>query len=278
MAQQNIDYGSFPNDPQADAIRIAFEKVQNNFTDLYGNLSSIAGNVSAIVAGPGILASGSTGNVTLTAVLNSVTVHSDTIQVSGLGGFVPPGGVINSDYTVNNSTNTLILELSSTISPEFANLTLTGNLVVDGDLISAANANIVLANGDITLSSGSFNGNITSTSGTGTVSFVGTDSIITGDSNFTYDSANTLLTVLGGNITTDTVTAGYLINTVNLNVSNVANIGNITAGNIETSGVVSFTGLTADPSGATGGEMYYNSVTGKFRVYNGVLAQWESLN
>jgi hypothetical protein len=35
MAQQNIDFGSFPNDPAADPIRAAFQKVQQNFTDLY---------------------------------------------------------------------------------------------------------------------------------------------------------------------------------------------------------------------------------------------------
>ena len=35
MAQQYIDFGTFPNDPAADPIRAAFQKIQNNFTDLY---------------------------------------------------------------------------------------------------------------------------------------------------------------------------------------------------------------------------------------------------
>ena len=35
MAQQNIDFGTFPDDPDADAIRTAFQKVQNNFSELY---------------------------------------------------------------------------------------------------------------------------------------------------------------------------------------------------------------------------------------------------
>ena len=51
MAQQTIDYGNFPDDADADAIRIAFQKTQNNFTELYGNLSNIASNVTAITAG-----------------------------------------------------------------------------------------------------------------------------------------------------------------------------------------------------------------------------------
>ena len=32
MAQKNIDFGTFPDDPNADAIRTAFSKVQDNFT------------------------------------------------------------------------------------------------------------------------------------------------------------------------------------------------------------------------------------------------------
>jgi hypothetical protein len=29
MAQRNIDFGSFPDDPDADAIRAAFQKTQD---------------------------------------------------------------------------------------------------------------------------------------------------------------------------------------------------------------------------------------------------------
>ena len=35
MSQQNIDFGTFPDDPDADAIRTAFQKVQNKFNELY---------------------------------------------------------------------------------------------------------------------------------------------------------------------------------------------------------------------------------------------------
>ena len=31
MAQENIDFGAYPNDPDSDAIRVAFQKSQNNF-------------------------------------------------------------------------------------------------------------------------------------------------------------------------------------------------------------------------------------------------------
>ena len=36
MAQENINFGAYPNDINSDAIRTAFEKAQNNFTELYG--------------------------------------------------------------------------------------------------------------------------------------------------------------------------------------------------------------------------------------------------
>lgn len=244
MAQQNIEYGNFPNDPSANSIRVSFEKIQNNFDELYGNLSNISGNVSRVTAGPGIVANPATGNVTVSALFSSLTVHSNTIQVSGQGGFLPPGGNVNSDWTVNNSTNTLTLEIGQNSSQQFTNLTLLGNLTVSGETITSSNANIELSNGNIRLSNGTFTGNIVSSSGNSTVLFVGTNSIIEGDSKFKYDIANTRLTVIG-NIITETVDADYLIKTVNLNVSNTANVTNtatvgqlVSVGNVRSGAVL----------------------------------------
>ena len=42
MAQRNIDFGAFPDDPNADAIRSAFEKVQLNFTEVFAGLGDQA--------------------------------------------------------------------------------------------------------------------------------------------------------------------------------------------------------------------------------------------
>ena len=42
MAQRNIDFGAFPDDPDADAIRSAFEKVQLNFTEVFAGLGDQA--------------------------------------------------------------------------------------------------------------------------------------------------------------------------------------------------------------------------------------------
>ena len=40
MAQRNIDFGTFPDDPDADAIRTAFQKVQENFGELFAGVDT----------------------------------------------------------------------------------------------------------------------------------------------------------------------------------------------------------------------------------------------
>lgn len=52
MAQQTINIGTNPNDGTGDKLRVAFQKVNNNFTELYAtsgnanvNLTSISSNV-----------------------------------------------------------------------------------------------------------------------------------------------------------------------------------------------------------------------------------------
>ena len=54
MAQRNIDFGAFPDDPDADAIRSAFEKVQLNFTEVFAGLGDQAVVSVNKTAGPGV--------------------------------------------------------------------------------------------------------------------------------------------------------------------------------------------------------------------------------
>ena len=67
MAQRNIDFGTFPDDPDADAIRTAFQKVQDNFGELFE--SADVGSVISVnrTQGAGITVSSPTGNVVVTA-------------------------------------------------------------------------------------------------------------------------------------------------------------------------------------------------------------------
>ena len=59
MAQQNINFGTFPDDPDADAIRTAFNKVQQNFTEVYN--AGAGASVTSINRNPGACRGGKGG-------------------------------------------------------------------------------------------------------------------------------------------------------------------------------------------------------------------------
>lgn len=101
--QQNIDFGAFPNDPDADAIRLAFQKVQNNFTELY---NSSTGAIISITGGAGIHVNPPTGNVLISANIACVKVHTSSLKVTrdGIG--------TGSDTTITNSVQTLFIDIN----------------------------------------------------------------------------------------------------------------------------------------------------------------------
>ena len=81
MAQRNIDFGTFPNDPDADAIRTAFQKTQENFTELFSGMQEQAVLSVSGLPGGGITAFPSTGNVVLTANLACLQVRTSTLSI-----------------------------------------------------------------------------------------------------------------------------------------------------------------------------------------------------
>lgn len=82
MAQKKIDFGSYPNDPSADSVRSAFQKVQTNFNQLFTGVSNA--QVTAITAGSGISVSAPTGNVIIAANIACVQVSTSTLGI-GIG-------------------------------------------------------------------------------------------------------------------------------------------------------------------------------------------------
>jgi hypothetical protein len=64
---------------------------------------------------------------------------------------------------------------------------------------------------------------------------------------------------------------------LNLSNSNIVNAGNITTVNKTSTSTMLLTGLSNDPTG-TAGLVYYNTLTGKFRGYNGISNTWGDLN
>lgn len=64
MAQQTINIGTVANDGTGDPLRTAFDKINDNFTELYSDESTA--EVNSIVAGSGISVDQATGTVTVT--------------------------------------------------------------------------------------------------------------------------------------------------------------------------------------------------------------------
>ena len=81
MAQQNIDFGSFPDDPSADAIRTAFSKVQNNFNQLFSTNANSTVNSINRTPGAGITVNYPTGNVVISANIACLLVATTSLKV-----------------------------------------------------------------------------------------------------------------------------------------------------------------------------------------------------
>ena len=131
MAQQNINIGTFPDDPNADAIRTAFTKVQENFTELYasiGRQTVLSVNKSP---GAGITVNSPTGNVVVSANIACVQVRTNTLAI-GIGSNT-------AQYAcVTQSTQTLFVDLPANVTG-ISNITLTNAVVAN-----YVNANISL--------------------------------------------------------------------------------------------------------------------------------------
>jgi len=77
MAKQVINIGTVANDGTGDPLRTAFDKVNDNFTELYND---DAGDVNSLVAGTGVSVSSATGDVTVTAIGNVNQRDSSLLQ------------------------------------------------------------------------------------------------------------------------------------------------------------------------------------------------------
>ena len=89
MPQQIINIGTLPNDGTGDPLRIAYQKANANFTELYGGFSQY---VSRIIAGSGVSISPTTGYGDVTINMLQVleidgegaqTINPDQLIVDG---------------------------------------------------------------------------------------------------------------------------------------------------------------------------------------------------
>ena len=277
MAQRNIDFGAFPDDPDADAIRSAFEKVQLNFTEVFAGLGDQAVVSVNKTAGPGIyLVNGSpVGNVVLGANIACVQFSSTTLSVGRSPG-TGPGSA-----TITDSTQTLYIDLPNTI----ANVTdvvvsnsvqgnaIIGNLSGDFGYIlanaSSGNGNIdannITLTGAVVASNVSGNGaGLSSITGSNVTGQVG-NALVAGT---VYTAAQPNITTVGTLTTLDvqsTVTASAFTANTGLFTGDGGGLSNIVGGNV--TGEVAFAATAnavagANVSGEVGFAAVANSVAG----------------
>ena len=123
MSQQIINIGSYPSDGSGDPLRVSFDKINQNFAELYstvGNVITQTGNIISnvnVVSGGTSVSSvaGKTGNVTLT--------------INDVSGSVSQGYVNNAITAAINSTITSRLPPATSIG---ATGDIRGMFAVDG--------------------------------------------------------------------------------------------------------------------------------------------------
>ena len=136
MAKQVIDIGTTANDGTGDPIRDAFDKVNDNFTELY---TDDAGDVDSIIAGTGIAVDAATGNVTVTNSAPDQTVAlTGGTQISTSGTY--PNFTITNDAP--NATHTgdvtgsgqLTIVDDKVITSKILNLNVTTAKIADNNV------------------------------------------------------------------------------------------------------------------------------------------------
>jgi hypothetical protein len=144
LAKQTVNIGTVANDGTGDPIREAFDKVNDNFNELYSNAvietSVTVGNstVNSAITVAGIVSGNTTDNVV--ANTSEISINSDTAYSS-----LTKSSLIVSNTTVVNSTtvfigNSTVNSSISTSSVQLSNSTVNSTLTRDA--ISVGNSTV----------------------------------------------------------------------------------------------------------------------------------------
>jgi len=110
MSRQAINIGSAANDGTGDPLRTAFDKINDNFTELYDRFGG--GNPNIEITGDSIVNKSTNSNITLTTNgTGTISLGADT---SITGNLTYAGSTI-SGATNNLTTSTTALSLESTV-------------------------------------------------------------------------------------------------------------------------------------------------------------------
>jgi hypothetical protein len=269
MAQQYIDFGSFPDDPDADAIRTAFQKANTNFTELYS--VTTAGTVTSVNRGAGITVNTTTGNVIVTANIACVQVSTSSLSIGQ-----PSNG--GTTATITQSSQTMVIDINpvQTFSNSFAavggglaNLTgtLTSNSNSQPNITSIGTLANLAVTGNVTAGNVYANtGTIGATSLTGALTTAAQPNItsvgnltslnVTGNirssayigGNVSTTGANAIFVGDGGLLSNLVISAGSSILNGNSNVDVSAN-GNVTTSVAGNANILIVTGTGINVSG-----------------------------
>ena len=138
MAKQTINVGRTPNDKSGDSLRVAFQKVNANFSELYTQLGLVNDptlNLGAFEFNGSVMSTTDSSGITIdqsTTITSDLTVGGDILPTINNGGNLgSPSRQWKSLY-VSTSTiyiNNIPLSIDQ-----------SGNLTIDGDVVAGGNS------------------------------------------------------------------------------------------------------------------------------------------
>lgn len=243
MAREIIDIGESPNDGQGDPLRLAMQKCNNNFSEIY-SAGPVSSNIT--IANNTITNSSVNGDVQIKGsgsgqLIMASTTIPDQDNIRDLGS---QSNQWSNFYAVNGEFNTLSLTGTLTASSISSSANITSNNLISVGNITAGDT-VITTKLSVSATS-SFSGNLSAAnvSANGNISVSGN---ISGSNLLFSGNINGTDLFLTGNISSDNVLVTGQISAASANVdgeltSSGINTGNITAGNITVSGTTTSVG------------------------------------
>ena len=156
MAKQVINIGTTANDGTGDPLRTAFDKVNDNFTELYND---DAGDVGSIIAGTGISVDQATGNVTVTnsepnathtgdvTGATALTIADDAVTITKIA----DAAIVTESEGIGSNDNDTTLPTSAAVKDYVDNATGGIGVSVISSNTTAASGNLYVLTANLTL-------------------------------------------------------------------------------------------------------------------------------
>lgn len=149
MAKQVINIGTSADDGTGDVLRVAFDKVNSNFTELYNDDS---GDVGSITGGTGITASSSTGDVTLSITNDGVghdqlaARYTEIQDIATTSGTIALDASLYAAFNLTGALGTATLDIQNIKTGQVIDIILSGSLASAVLTLSASTFTTVAIN------------------------------------------------------------------------------------------------------------------------------------